>query len=89
MLLFTRDLTVSWMRTNNAAGRAVKAPKRHQAVTLETLARWCLIRSYLTSAANHGLTLLDTPTREWARKIFKSSRSKRRQLSDQLDKVFM
>jgi transposase len=62
VLLFTRDFTVQW--TNNAAERAVKAPKRHQAVsgywhTLQTLARWCLIRSYLTSAANHGITILD------------------------------
>lgn len=62
VLLFTRDFTVQW--TNNAAERAVKAPKRHQAVsgywhTLQTLARWCLIRSYLTSAANHGVTVID------------------------------
>ena len=62
VLLFTRDLTVDW--TSNAAERAVKAPKRHQAVsgywhTLATLARWCLIRSYLTSAANHGVAVLD------------------------------
>ena len=60
--LFTRDFTVQW--TSNAAERAVKAPKRHQAVsgywhTLETLNRWCLIRSYLTSAAGHGVTALD------------------------------
>jgi hypothetical protein len=60
--LFTRDFTVQW--TNNAAERAVKAPKRHQAVsgywhTLETLARWCIIRSYLTSASNHGVPVLD------------------------------
>ncbi|WP_300603294.1 hypothetical protein [Trebonia sp.] len=53
---------MSW--TSNAAERAVKAPKRHQAVsgywhTLETLARQCLIRSYLTSAANHGTTIPD------------------------------
>ena len=39
-------------------------PKRHQAVsgywhTLATLERWCLIRSYLTSAAGHGVTALD------------------------------
>jgi hypothetical protein len=26
---------------------------------LSTLARWCRIRSYLDSAANHGLTVLD------------------------------
>jgi transposase len=62
VLLFTRDFTVQW--TSNAAERAVKAPKRHQAVsgywhTLETLARWCLIRSYLTSAANHGIPVPD------------------------------
>jgi Transposase IS66 family len=60
--LFTCDFTVAW--TSNAAERAVKAPKRHQAVsgywhTLETLGRWCLIRSYLTSAANHGVPVLD------------------------------
>jgi transposase len=60
--LFTRDLAVAW--TSNAAERAVKAPKRHQAVsgywhTLETLARWCRIRSYLTSAAGHGIPVLD------------------------------
>jgi transposase len=65
VLLFTRDLAVSW--TNNAAERAVKAPKRHQAVsgywhTLATLARWCLIRSYLTSAASHGIPVLDAIT---------------------------
>jgi hypothetical protein len=65
VFLFTRDFTVSW--TSNAAERAVKAPKRHQAVsgywhTLQTLARWCLIRSYLTSAASHGLGVLDAIT---------------------------
>jgi hypothetical protein len=27
--------------------------------TQQTLARWCRIRSYLDSAANHGLTALD------------------------------
>jgi hypothetical protein len=62
VLLFTRDLTVDW--TNNAAERAVKMPKRHQAVsgywhTLSTLERWCLIRSYLTSAAGHGISAPD------------------------------
>ena len=30
--------------------------------TLATLARWCRIRSYLDSAANHGLTALDAIT---------------------------
>jgi hypothetical protein len=39
-------------------------PKRHQAVsgywhTQQTLGRWCRIRSYLDSAANHGHTALD------------------------------
>jgi len=62
VLLFTRDLTIDW--TSNAAERAVKAPKRHQAVsgywhTLETLARWCRMRSYLTSAANHGIPVVE------------------------------
>jgi len=38
--------------------------KRHQAVCgywhcLTTLSRWCRVRSYLDSAANHGLTALD------------------------------
>ena len=60
--LFTRDFTVDW--TNNSSERAVKGPKRHQAVsgywhTLATLARWCRIRSYLDSAASHGTGALD------------------------------
>jgi hypothetical protein len=43
---------------------AVKAPKRHQVVsgywnTLATHERWCLIRSYLTSADGHWITALD------------------------------
>jgi transposase len=64
--LFTRELSVEW--TNNCSEQAVKAAKRHQAVsgywhTNRTLARWCLIRSYLDSAANHGLTALDAVTR--------------------------
>jgi hypothetical protein len=59
--LFTREL-VEW--TNNSSERAVKGPKRHQAVsgywhTQRTLARWCRIRSYLDSARNHGLRALD------------------------------
>ena len=53
--------------TSNSAERAVKGPKRHQAVsgywhTQQTLGRWCRIRSYLDSAANHGLTALDAIT---------------------------
>jgi transposase len=60
--LFTTALQVEW--TSNSAERAVKGPKRHQAVsgywhTQATLGRWCRIRSYLDSAANHGLTALD------------------------------
>jgi transposase len=60
--LFTSEFAVEW--TSNSAERAVKGPKRHQAVsgywhTQATLARWCRIRSYLESAANHGLTALD------------------------------
>jgi hypothetical protein len=60
--LFTREFAVEW--TSNSAERAVKGPKRHQAVsgcwhTLATLARWCRIRTYLDSAASHGLSALD------------------------------
>jgi transposase len=60
--LFTAEFAVEW--TSNSAERAVKGPKRHQAVsgywhTQHTLARWCRIRSYLDSAANHGRTALD------------------------------
>jgi len=51
--LFTRNFTVDW--TSNAAERGVKPAKRHQTVSGywqndQTLARWCLINSYLTSA---------------------------------------
>ena len=63
--LFTTQFAVDW--TNNCSEQAVKAAKRHQAVsgywhTNRTLARWCRIRSYLDSAANHGLTALDAIT---------------------------
>ena len=56
---------------NNCSEQAVKAAKRHQAVsgywhTQQTLARWCRIRSYLDSAASHGLTALDATTRALA-----------------------
>jgi transposase IS66 family protein len=62
VFLFTRDFTVDW--TNNVSERGAKAAKRHQAVSgywhsLATLARWCRIRSYLDSAAAHGITALD------------------------------
>jgi transposase len=64
--LFTRNLALDW--TSNAAERGVKPAKRHQAVSGywqndQTLARWCLINSYLTTARNHGLTVLDAITR--------------------------
>ena len=59
VFLFTRDFAVDW--TNNVSERGAKAAKRHQAVSgywhsLATLARWCRIRSYLDSAAAHGVT---------------------------------
>ena len=62
VLLFTRHFNVDW--TNNVSERGAKAAKRHQAVsgywhTLATLARWCRIRSYLDSAAAHGVTVLE------------------------------
>jgi transposase len=62
VFLFTRDVTLDW--TNNVPERSAKAVKRHQAVSgywhsLATPSRWCRIRSYLDSAANHGLTALD------------------------------
>jgi transposase len=63
--LFTREPAVEW--TNNISEQGAKAAKRHQAVsgywhTQATLARWCRIRSYLDSAASHGLTALDAIT---------------------------
>ena len=62
VFLFTRDFAVDW--TTNVAERGAKAAKRHQAVSgywhsLPTLARWCRLRSYLDSAAAHGVTALD------------------------------
>jgi transposase len=62
VFLFTRHFSVGF--TNNVSERGAKAPKRHQAVSgywhnLATLARWCRIRSYLDSAAAHGITALD------------------------------
>ncbi len=66
---FTTHLNVDW--SSNAAERGVKPAKRHQAVsgywqTDQTLSRWCLIQSYLTTARNHGLTILDAITRALA-----------------------
>ena len=62
VFLFTRNFAVDW--TTNVAERGAKAAKRHQAVSgywhsLATLARWCRVRSYLDSAAAHGITALD------------------------------
>jgi hypothetical protein len=62
VFLFTRNFAVSW--TNNVSERGAKAAKRHQAVSgywhsLATLARWCRLRSYLDTAAAHGVTALD------------------------------
>jgi transposase len=67
--LFTENFDVDW--TNNCSEQAARAAKRHQAIsgywhTHRTLARWCRIRSYLDSAANHGLTALDAITRALA-----------------------
>lgn len=64
VFLFTRDFAVDWAAN---VERGAKAAKRHQAVsgywhTLATLARWCRIRSYLDSAAAHGLTALEAIT---------------------------
>lgn len=62
VFLFTHVFAVSW--TNNVSERGAKAAKRHQAVSgywhsLATLGRWCRLRSYLDSAAAHGITALD------------------------------
>jgi transposase IS66 family protein len=67
--LFTHEPCVEW--TNNCSEQAVKAAKRHQAVSgywhaPRTLARWCRIRSYLDTAASHGLTALGAITRALA-----------------------
>jgi transposase len=61
VFLFTRDFAADW--TTNVAERGAKAAKRHQAVSgywhsLPTLTRWCRIRSYLDSAATHGISAL-------------------------------
>ena len=60
--LFTTVLSVPW--TNNASEQALKSPKLHQKVsgywhTLTTLTRFCRVRSYLTSAGNHGHRAID------------------------------
>lgn len=60
--LFTTDPRVPW--TNNASEQALKSPKLHQKVsgywqTTITLGRFCLVRSYLVTTRNHGLTAID------------------------------
>jgi len=60
--LFTTNPTVPW--TNNGSEQALRGPKRHQAVsgywqTTITLSRFCRVRSYLVSAANHGLSAIE------------------------------
>ena len=60
--LFTTVFSVPW--TNNCSEQALKSPKLHQKVsgywhTLTTLGRFCTVRSYLTSAVNHGLRAID------------------------------
>jgi transposase len=71
VFLFTRVFTVSW--TNNVSERGAKAAKRHQAVSgywhsLATLGRWCRLRSYLDTAAAHGITALDAISTAFAGK---------------------
>ena len=60
VFLFTRDFTVDW--TNNVSeGKQPSAIRLSPAYwhSLATLARWCRLRSYLDSAAAHGVTALD------------------------------
>lgn len=59
---FTTNFKIPW--TNNASEQTLKDPKRHQAVsgywhTMATLSDYCRIRSYLTSARNHGMAAID------------------------------
>jgi hypothetical protein len=60
--LFTTVFSVPW--TNNSSERTLKSPKLHQKVSgywhnPRTLGRFCTVRSYLTSACNHGLRAID------------------------------
>jgi hypothetical protein len=66
VFLLTSNFAVSW--TNNVSERGAKAAKRHQAVSgywhsLATLAPWCRLRSYLDTAAAHGITAIDAMQR--------------------------
>ena len=68
--------------TTNVAERGAKAAKRHQAVSgywhsLATLARWCRIRSYLDSAAAHGITALDAIRERHRRKTLATATPRR------------
>jgi hypothetical protein len=54
-------------RANNVSEQDAKAAEQHRAVpgywqTQATLTRWCRNRSYLDSAAAHGITALDAIT---------------------------
>jgi hypothetical protein len=54
-------------RASNVSEQGAKAAKRHQAIsgywhTQATAARWCRNRSYLDSAAAHGIIALDAIT---------------------------
>lgn len=60
--LFTENLLVPF--TNNASEQALRGPKRHQKTSgcwqsTRTLERYCRERSYLVSARNHGLRVID------------------------------
>ncbi len=60
--LFTRDLRVPW--TNNASEQSLRMVKLQQKISncwrsLTTAKTFCRIRSYLTTARNHGIRPLD------------------------------
>jgi hypothetical protein len=53
----------STLGSNNASEQAIRGIKVHQKIsgcwkTLDTLRRHCRIRSYLTTARNHGIPTL-------------------------------
>jgi hypothetical protein len=60
--LFTHEFIVPW--TSNSSEQSIRAPKRHQAVSgywqsSDTLGDYCRVKSYLTSARNHGIHPFD------------------------------
>lgn len=60
--LLTRRFGVPW--TNNAAERALRMVKLQMAVSgcwrrVETAGWYCTVRSYLDTARNHGINLID------------------------------